>query len=189
MSAARTVSNGTGDAVGRFLRDIAEPRPARQLDRAFVGIDLADDRLHQRRLAGAVAADQPDAASRRDRGGCAVKDRPPAEADRNSVDGQHVGALAFNREPPKAGFVLAQNRALVSIPKADIGAIVTVKIAGDAVLRISYPESPDDRAAILAETPLGRSGQPDDIGAVTVLASDDSRWLTRERLVASGGMR
>ncbi len=48
----------------------------------------------------------------------------------------------------------------------------------------------DHRAAMLAETPLGRSGQPDDIGDVAVfLASNDSRWLTGERLSASGGMR
>ena len=50
--------------------------------------------------------------------------------------------------------------------------------------------SSDHKAAMLAETPLGRSGQPDDIGAVAVfLASNDSRWLTGERLIASGGMR
>jgi 3-oxoacyl-[acyl-carrier protein] reductase len=43
---------------------------------------------------------------------------------------------------------------------------------------------------MLAETPLGRSGQPDDIGTVAVfLASNDSRWLTGEQLIASGGMR
>jgi 3-oxoacyl-[acyl-carrier protein] reductase len=42
----------------------------------------------------------------------------------------------------------------------------------------------------VAQTPLGRSGRPDDIGAIAVfLASDDSRWLTGEHLVASGGMR
>ena len=50
--------------------------------------------------------------------------------------------------------------------------------------------TPVHRAAMLAETPLGRSGQPDDIGDIAVfLASDDSRWLTGERLIASGGMR
>jgi 3-oxoacyl-[acyl-carrier protein] reductase len=39
-------------------------------------------------------------------------------------------------------------------------------------------------------TPLGRTGQPDDIAAVAVfLASDDSRWLTGEILLASGGLR
>lgn len=39
-------------------------------------------------------------------------------------------------------------------------------------------------------TPLGRIGQPQDIASiVTFLASDDSYWLTGERLFASGGMR
>jgi len=39
-------------------------------------------------------------------------------------------------------------------------------------------------------TPLGRIGQPDDVADVAVfLASDDSRWLTGETLLASGGVR
>ncbi len=39
-------------------------------------------------------------------------------------------------------------------------------------------------------TPLGRTGQPDDIAAVAVfLASDDARWLTGEKINASGGLR
>jgi 3-oxoacyl-[acyl-carrier protein] reductase len=42
----------------------------------------------------------------------------------------------------------------------------------------------------LTQTPLGRLGQPDDIASIAVfLASDDSRWLTGEHIVASGGMR
>ncbi|WP_028231418.1 SDR family NAD(P)-dependent oxidoreductase [Paraburkholderia mimosarum] len=42
----------------------------------------------------------------------------------------------------------------------------------------------------ISQTPLGRVGQPDDIAsAVVFLASDDARWLTGERIVASGGMR
>lgn len=40
------------------------------------------------------------------------------------------------------------------------------------------------------QTPLGRIGQPEDIAPVAVfLASADSRWLTGETLLASGGMR
>ncbi|OOQ56984.1 SDR family NAD(P)-dependent oxidoreductase [Mucilaginibacter pedocola] len=39
-------------------------------------------------------------------------------------------------------------------------------------------------------TPLGRIGQPDDIADIAVfLASDDSRWLTNETLLAGGGVR
>ncbi|MEJ0058037.1 MAG: glucose 1-dehydrogenase [Bacteroidota bacterium] len=43
---------------------------------------------------------------------------------------------------------------------------------------------------IVNSTPLGRTGQPNDIAPVAVfLASDDSRWLTGETILASGGMR
>jgi 3-oxoacyl-[acyl-carrier protein] reductase len=42
----------------------------------------------------------------------------------------------------------------------------------------------------IAQTPLGRVGQPEDIANATVfLASDDSRWLTGEHVLASGGLR
>jgi 3-oxoacyl-[acyl-carrier protein] reductase len=42
----------------------------------------------------------------------------------------------------------------------------------------------------VAQTPLGRIGQPSDIASVAVfLASDDSGWLTGDRITASGGLR
>jgi 3-oxoacyl-[acyl-carrier protein] reductase len=42
----------------------------------------------------------------------------------------------------------------------------------------------------LAATPLGRIGQPNDIASIAVfLASDDSYWLSGERLYAGGGAR
>ena len=45
-------------------------------------------------------------------------------------------------------------------------------------------------AGSVAMTPLGRLGQPDDIAAVAVfLASNDSRWVTGEKILVSGGMR
>jgi 3-oxoacyl-[acyl-carrier protein] reductase len=48
----------------------------------------------------------------------------------------------------------------------------------------------DFEKAMIAGTPLGRIGQPDDIARVAVfLASEDSAWLTSERLTASGGYR
>jgi 3-oxoacyl-[acyl-carrier protein] reductase len=48
----------------------------------------------------------------------------------------------------------------------------------------------DFEAGAVAQTPLGRVGQPQDIADVAVfLASDDSRWLTGETLTASGGLR
>jgi 3-oxoacyl-[acyl-carrier protein] reductase len=48
----------------------------------------------------------------------------------------------------------------------------------------------DFEKALIAQTPLGRSGRPDDIADIAVfLASGDSRWLTGEQLIASGGVR
>ncbi|SFV12521.1 3-oxoacyl-[acyl-carrier protein] reductase [Methylobacterium sp. 174MFSha1.1] len=48
----------------------------------------------------------------------------------------------------------------------------------------------DMEAGLVAQTPLGRAGQPDDIaGVVAFLASDDARWLTGEVITASGGIR
>ncbi|WP_297298333.1 glucose 1-dehydrogenase [uncultured Methylovirgula sp.] len=42
----------------------------------------------------------------------------------------------------------------------------------------------------LAQTPLGRVAQPEDIAKVAVfLASDQSAWITGERIAASGGLR
>jgi len=48
----------------------------------------------------------------------------------------------------------------------------------------------DFEKSIIAQTPLGRVGQPGDIASVAVfLASDDSGWLTGEQILAGGGLR
>ncbi len=48
----------------------------------------------------------------------------------------------------------------------------------------------DLHKSIVASTPLGRIGQPDDVARVAVfLASEDSAWLTGERITAAGGSR
>jgi 3-oxoacyl-[acyl-carrier protein] reductase len=42
----------------------------------------------------------------------------------------------------------------------------------------------------VAQTPLGRLGQPEDIATIAAfLASDDSKWLTGELVKAGGGLR
>jgi 3-oxoacyl-[acyl-carrier protein] reductase len=42
----------------------------------------------------------------------------------------------------------------------------------------------------IAQTPLGRVGQPEDIATIAAfLASDDSKWLTGELVKAGGGLR
>jgi 3-oxoacyl-[acyl-carrier protein] reductase len=48
----------------------------------------------------------------------------------------------------------------------------------------------DFEKGVVSQTPLGRTGKPEDIASVAVfLASDDSHWLTGEVLIASGGLR
>jgi 3-oxoacyl-[acyl-carrier protein] reductase len=47
----------------------------------------------------------------------------------------------------------------------------------------------DFEKQIIASTPLGRIGQPEDIAKLALyLASEDSSWLTGERITASGGL-
>ncbi|MCU1336969.1 MAG: gdhI 2 [Bryobacterales bacterium] len=48
----------------------------------------------------------------------------------------------------------------------------------------------DLEKTFVAQTPLGRIGQPEDIAPIAMfLASADSGWLTGETLLASGGLR
>ena len=48
----------------------------------------------------------------------------------------------------------------------------------------------DFEKALVAQTPLGRGGRPEDIARVaTFLASDDAGWLTGEKILAGGGLR
>jgi 3-oxoacyl-[acyl-carrier protein] reductase len=70
-----------------------------------------------------------------------------------------------------------------------VNAIAPGGVETEGVHRIGMIGS-DLEKQMVAETPLGRLGQPDDIARVAVfLASDDSGWLTGERITASGGFR
>jgi 3-oxoacyl-[acyl-carrier protein] reductase len=63
------------------------------------------------------------------------------------------------------------------------GATITEGIAA-----LGWPE--EAVKSIIATIPFGRPGQPDDIArAALLLASDDSAWVTGERITASGGQR
>jgi len=53
--------------------------------------------------------------------------------------------------------------------------------------RASYAD-PERRRATIAQIPLGRLGEPEDIaGAILFLASDDSRWVTGSTVTVDGG--
>jgi glucose 1-dehydrogenase len=53
--------------------------------------------------------------------------------------------------------------------------------------RASYAD-PQRRRATIAQIPLGRLGQPEDmVGAILFLASDESRWVTGSTVTVDGG--
>ncbi|MDY0748928.1 glucose 1-dehydrogenase [Paucibacter sp. R3-3] len=63
------------------------------------------------------------------------------------------------------------------------GATITEGIAA-----LGWPE--EAVKSVVASIPFGRPGQPEDIARVALfLASDDSAWVTGERITASGGQR
>ena len=64
------------------------------------------------------------------------------------------------------------------------GMVETEGLHAAGFLETEFPKQ------VVAQTPLGRIGQPQDIGKVaTFFASDDSGWVTGETLLISGGMR
>jgi 3-oxoacyl-[acyl-carrier protein] reductase len=73
--------------------------------------------------------------------------------------------------------------------KIRVNAINPGMVETEGVHSAGIAES-DFRKQIEAQTPLGRIGQPQDIGPAAVFfASDDSAWITGETLYISGGMR
>ncbi|MFT3827966.1 MAG: SDR family oxidoreductase [Chitinophagaceae bacterium] len=52
-----------------------------------------------------------------------------------------------------------------------------------------YENHPEAIAFITSQTALGRTGVPDDIGGIVAfLCSEEARWITAQRIEASGGM-
>jgi 3-oxoacyl-[acyl-carrier protein] reductase len=70
-----------------------------------------------------------------------------------------------------------------------VNAIALGGVETEGIHRVGIAGSEMEKQMV-AQTPLGRFGQPEDIAQVAVfLASDDSTWLTGERITASGGFR
>jgi hypothetical protein len=69
-----------------LLRDMAEARAGREPDVAAIGLDVADDRLQQRRLARAVPPDQPEAPPGVECHVGAVEQRAAADAEHQVAD-------------------------------------------------------------------------------------------------------
>ncbi|RDJ04248.1 glucose 1-dehydrogenase [Rhizobium grahamii] len=111
----------------------------------------------------------------------------------------NISSAATSLAPPASSVYTGTKGALDSITSVLANELGPRKIRVNAILPgIVETEGThtagfigsDFAHSAVTQTPLGRIGQPDDIAGVAVfLASDDARWLTGERLVASGGFR
>jgi len=113
----------------------------------------------------------------------------------------NIGSAASQLNPPNQSIYTATKSAVDAITR------VLAKELGSKMIRVNSinpgaTATEGARAAgvigvggdfekqLLSMTPLGRIGQPSDIGRIAVfLASDEASWLTGEIILASGGLR
>jgi len=111
----------------------------------------------------------------------------------------NISSAASTVAPPSASVYSATKGAVDTVTrslakelgarKIRVNAINPGMIETEGVHAGGFAES-DFRKQIEAQTPLGRIGQTDDIAPTAVyLASDDSKYMTGEMMVVSGGMR
>jgi glucose 1-dehydrogenase len=103
--------------------------------------------------------------------------------------------LAEVARPERAAYVASKGggRSLTHAMALDLAAygIRVNAIAPGPTLtgltRASYAD-PERRRATIAQIPLGRLGEPEDlVGAILFLASDESRWMTGSTVTVDGG--
>jgi 3-oxoacyl-[acyl-carrier protein] reductase len=110
----------------------------------------------------------------------------------------NIGSLASTLTPPTAVIYNATKGAVDAITgtlarelgprRIRVNSINPGVVITEGVIAGGFSEG-DFRKMVESQTPLGRVGQPDDIGPAAVFfASDDSKWITGETLLISGGM-
>ncbi len=111
----------------------------------------------------------------------------------------NIGSAVTNLAPPQSSIYTATKGAVDAIThvlakelgarKIRVNSINPGMVETEGTHTAGFIGS-DFETEIARTAPLGRIGQPDDIADVAVfLASEDSRWLTGEILLASGGVR
>ncbi|MBV9582529.1 MAG: glucose 1-dehydrogenase [Chloroflexi bacterium] len=71
-----------------------------------------------------------------------------------------------------------------------VNAIAPGATQTEGAREVGVTDDSDRYRRLLAATPLGRVGHPEDISPVAVfLASDDARWITGDTLFAAGGIQ
>lgn len=109
----------------------------------------------------------------------------------------NLGSLVSTVAPPAAAIYVGTKGAVDSITKVLAKELAPRKIRVNGVnpgfvltegTHSAGMAGGEFEAWALANTPLGRSGQPEDIAAaVAFLASSDASWITGELLIVSGG--
>ena len=109
----------------------------------------------------------------------------------------NIGSVAGTAPPPTASVYSATKAAVDAITKGlakelgpkkiRVNSLNPGPVETEGVHAAGFMGS-DFMNGVIADTPLGRIGQPDDIANVaTFLASDDAGWLTGQVIFASGG--
>src|SRR5256885_4356652 len=111
----------------------------------------------------------------------------------------NIGSVAATQAPPTASVYSGTKAAVNAITrslaqelgprKVRVNAINPGMVETEGVHSTGIADS-DFRKQTESQTPLGRIGQPQDIGPAAVFfASSDSAWITGETLYISGGLR
>ena len=111
----------------------------------------------------------------------------------------NIGSVVSSLTPPDSALYTGTKGAVDAITgvlakelgarKIRVNAVNPGLVATEGVESAGFLESDFEKGTV-AQTPLGRIGQVDDIASVaTFLASDDAKWVTGELLRAGGGLR
>lgn len=111
----------------------------------------------------------------------------------------NISSVASDNPPPQAAIYASTKGAIDTLTiglsrelgarKIRVNAIAPGGVETEGVASIGILGS-DFEKQMVAQTPLGRLGQPGDIAKVAVfLASDESAWITGEKISVSGGWR
>jgi 3-oxoacyl-[acyl-carrier protein] reductase len=132
-----------------------------------------------------------------------VNVRAPIFAIQNAVRSMGSGGRIVNitssitKNPnPEASVYAGTKAALETITRslaAELGSRqITVNAVGPGVVSTDMLNgmiSPEWQQSLIADTPLGRLGMPEDIAdVVAFLVSNDARWITGEIIAATGGL-
>lgn len=109
----------------------------------------------------------------------------------------NITSGAAQAAPPGTSVYSASKAAVEAMTKsiaAELGARqITVNVVAPGTTATDMLNSampPEAQQAMIASTPLGRLGQPEDIAdVIAFLASDDARWITGQVIGVSGGLK